>query len=503
MNCENIVMNKTICDSVFEAKVGTDIIVPDSQPDVLEVICAQVFSSVGESYISKDKITVSGYLNCNVIYRSDEETPRVCSINYKLPYSQQFDVKNVNDEADLCVTSKVCHVDVSAPNSRKVNVEATLLFDILLTQYYEEEISILCDDEPCSKTKQITSYNNVICEKSDFVIEHTVGINGAVSLLNCCAEILSKDIKVINNKVVVKGTAKISLLYLTENFVCGNNQYSVDFTEVIDVKDIDPQMLCRVDLNVKDVDVNFVNDLDVANAEICVIVSAKVCAYDEYKYTVLCDAYSPQYEVSLEKKLITFKELIRKETEKISLTEYVDVSKHNASSVYNVYAYPKTTSAYIDNGKINIEGFVNVTVLYFSSDDLGLYSSHKKIPFAYCDDIKTDALPLTLNANATIDNIFYNLNVSGEAEVKISLDIEFSVIKENTNEIITSIDVDKSKIIDKSDISSLTIYFVQKGDTLWDIAKKYHTTTQKISSINGIDENKILMPGERLLIPKK
>jgi cell wall-associated NlpC family hydrolase len=46
-------------------------------------------------------------------------------------------------------------------------------------------------------------------------------------------------------------------------------------------------------------------------------------------------------------------------------------------------------------------------------------------------------------------------------------------------------------------------YKVKKGDTLWAIAKKYHTTPKQIAKANGISENATLALGKSLRIPSK
>lgn len=44
---------------------------------------------------------------------------------------------------------------------------------------------------------------------------------------------------------------------------------------------------------------------------------------------------------------------------------------------------------------------------------------------------------------------------------------------------------------------------VRSGDTLWDLAKKYHTTPKAIAKANGIGENSTLKLGKSLTIPGK
>ena len=43
---------------------------------------------------------------------------------------------------------------------------------------------------------------------------------------------------------------------------------------------------------------------------------------------------------------------------------------------------------------------------------------------------------------------------------------------------------------------------VQKGDSLWTIAKRYHTTIENILAVNEIDDPDRIYPGQKLLIIK-
>ena len=45
-------------------------------------------------------------------------------------------------------------------------------------------------------------------------------------------------------------------------------------------------------------------------------------------------------------------------------------------------------------------------------------------------------------------------------------------------------------------------YMVKQGDTLWNIAKKFHTTVDSIMKLNELESDQI-MPGDKLLLLKK
>ena len=48
----------------------------------------------------------------------------------------------------------------------------------------------------------------------------------------------------------------------------------------------------------------------------------------------------------------------------------------------------------------------------------------------------------------------------------------------------------------------MIIYFVKPGDTLWNIAKKFGSTVEDISRVNGIENPDILQVGRQLFIPR-
>ncbi len=50
-------------------------------------------------------------------------------------------------------------------------------------------------------------------------------------------------------------------------------------------------------------------------------------------------------------------------------------------------------------------------------------------------------------------------------------------------------------------VSPVTSYTIQKGDSLWIIAKKNHTTVAELSKANNFGSNPALKPGKKLLIP--
>ena len=102
------------------------------------------------------------------------------------------------------------------------------------------------------------------------------------------------------------------------------------------------------------------------------------------------------------------------------------------------------------------------------------------------------------NISLKIANSNFIILPDSSIDNKIEIDIY-----SGQNEYININMIDNIEEIDENFNSySLVIYFVQNGDTLWKIAKKFRSTVDQIAKINNIeDENKIDV-GQKLYIPK-
>ncbi|WP_077616500.1 glycoside hydrolase family 25 protein [Caenibacillus caldisaponilyticus] len=58
----------------------------------------------------------------------------------------------------------------------------------------------------------------------------------------------------------------------------------------------------------------------------------------------------------------------------------------------------------------------------------------------------------------------------------------------------------KPKSESKPAAQEVTTYTVKKGDTLWAIAKKYHTTVSALAKLNGFENPDLIYPGQKLKI---
>ena len=66
---------------------------------------------------------------------------------------------------------------------------------------------------------------------------------------------------------------------------------------------------------------------------------------------------------------------------------------------------------------------------------------------------------------------------------------------------VKEVSADESNTVQK-DGASLTVYYAEGGENIWDIAKKYYTCAQMIKDENDLSEDRVRNSG-MLLIPMK
>jgi LysM repeat protein len=102
----------------------------------------------------------------------------------------------------------------------------------------------------------------------------------------------------------------------------------------------------------------------------------------------------------------------------------------------------------------------------------------------------------------SIDNISFSLMNSTMIELRVVLSAMSEVWKQAEKKVVTSIQEVEGISLDPSRIPAVTIYIVQKGDSLWSIAKRYNTTVDSLAKMNNIENPSKIQPGMQIMILK-
>ena len=82
-----------------------DIIIPDSKPDVQNVLYTDVIPIIEDTTINSDQLTLSGNIEFNIIYSSAEEESKIIRTSTLIPFKNSFEVPNLS--ANSCFNISV------------------------------------------------------------------------------------------------------------------------------------------------------------------------------------------------------------------------------------------------------------------------------------------------------------------------------------------------------------------------------------------------------------
>ena len=489
-----------------------DIIVPDSQPDVLRILEVQAVEQINDKSVSRDYINIGGYVSYNILYVGDDEENALYSIDYSAPFTQQIPAKGADDNVKCHITSHIVHTEYSLHNSRKLNVKSAVNF--MAHAYSTEGISVVTyaggeEALPC-RMGNINSFNVANMAEHSFHIEEQCQVADGFEIsriLRYSVETSDTELKVVVNKVVVKGNLVVKTLYLSDGEIC-TSVNEIPFTQIIDAESVQPDMYTTADFCIKNPEVTRELDTDATmtafrvNADICV----NVITYDERNIDYISDIYSPDYNIGVHRVDVCASELADAVSGQCIVSDSVRLDNGEIiEKVYSLSADSYADGAEVVGDGIKVSGSTNVSVLCKTDGKVGISAVNKKVPFS-C------VLPLSREfsgneqrcvAGVITEHSSYSIDGADSINVRVVLKASAQLISEQTVSAVADIDCDESVRVDKSSQAGITVYFVQSGDEMWDIAKRYHTTSEEISSVNKLEPGGKLSPGQQLLIPKR
>ena len=99
-----------------------------------------------------------------------------------------------------------------------------------------------------------------------------------------------------------------------------------------------------------------------------------------------------------------------------------------------------------------------------------------------------------------LEDIDFQMLSEREGELRATVTMEANVERQEEAEVVTDIVMEDAT--ENLPAAGAVIYMVQKGDSLWKIAKKYRTTVADIIAVNEIENPELIYPGQKLLIIK-
>ncbi|MBR5127213.1 MAG: DUF3794 domain-containing protein, partial [Roseburia sp.] len=227
-------------------------------------------------------------------------------------------------------------------------------------------------------------------------------------------------------------------------------------------------------------------------------------AWQEQTMRLLEDVYSLKQNLKPIKSEVNLERLLLKNDTLCKVTEQVELEENQERILQICSCEGKAHVDRITQQEkgIFVEGTLEIYLLYITTDDqMPVGAAYKIYPFEQLIEVPQTQMPISIEKECHMVQLSSAMIDQSHAEIKAVIGVNVLVFGKETLEQIVGIEETPIDQEELKQMPGVVGYIAKKGDTLWDIAKKYHTTVEIIMDINEkVHEN--LQPNEKLLIIK-
>ncbi|MBE6754979.1 MAG: DUF3794 domain-containing protein [Ruminococcaceae bacterium] len=497
------------CELMFEntseQSVDGDITLPDYCPDIKRILKCMVTPCLTSAQCVGDRVTIDANAFVQVIYVDDNNN--IFCYDKTFPFSKTIELGKQIDNPVCDVKLKTAYANTRAVSQRRIDIHASAGVSIRIT--CKKEVELISDAENCGiqLLKNFDSASDFIGQTvKDFTLNEVMEIGKSKApvrqIIRQKATPIVSEIKVIANKLLIKGEASVSILYCKDNSDGGYETYenSMPVSQIIELDGIEETSDYSAKLSVSSL--NIIPKADSSGEkrlfDVTAVISAVIKADKKVDSLFPSDCYSTLYNVKCEKKLVTFEKIIQNTDELIMVKKSEEFLNISVKEIISVWCDDVVTTYTCAGDELKIIGSTMVSVLAVDTSGQPFYAE-RNVSFEKVKNIEGGCKNLICNADAIVSAAGFVLSDSNKIDLRVEMRLHTSLSRKTTGEILTDIQCDTAEVKEKK-YSVLTIYFPDDGELLWNIARKFGTTVDAIKSENEIN-NSTVSEKCMLLIP--
>ena len=156
---ENIHFQQLLKENNSNTALKDEYVIPDTHPDVKELLNIEGNTIVTNKEISGDKVIVEGRIEYTVLYIPREDNSSINSVNYSENFTSYLNIEEDEHKVICEVECKVEHIEAKIINERKISIEGIVKLDWEL--YKNVDFDYVKDIE-CSNQVQVLKKNESI-----------------------------------------------------------------------------------------------------------------------------------------------------------------------------------------------------------------------------------------------------------------------------------------------------------------------------------------------------
>lgn len=497
---ESFQSNKLKGREEVEALVETQIYLSPAKPEIEKLIWVKNKVDIIDSRIIKDKIIITGRIKYDVLYKSTDEERNLYTLDTDVEFTEEILMEGIEEDMESYIDTKIEHTEWELfENKMDLKSLVNIKLDIREVKEFQLANEIKGEEGLQTLEEQI-NYRGFFSQQISYAnLQESISIDDKLpeidNILNFHINVREEEVIIAEDRIICSAAVKLNVIYYGEDQI---HALEEEFTlnHFIEMEGVDNTFIPKVKF--EDVQGNYeIRATELGESKIIHIdIKIKVVgeAYYESLQNLITDAYSitdnleiqgEEIELSESLKTLDYEDEIELEISEVDALEVLDMEY----SISNIQSYIEED--------IIVDSILSLHIIYIHkmTGELTRYSGD----FPFRTTIEANLEPdLDIKLESQVKDIRFILNKEGlEVDAKINHNIELL----KTRRVFGIVDLEKgAESLSQAKRPSITIYMVQKGDTLWDIAKRYKTTMNMIQSLNESDE---LQVGDKIIIEKE
>ena len=498
-----VTYNETVHCETAECPIDIDFTLPDFCPDISKVFKCRAVVRVASKSVSGKSVTVDGSAAVTVLY--GEENGKLCSYEYQYPFSKTIETPEEISGTDVRVCAECEYINCRAVTARKMDIHGAALLKVTVLRRKNAEIVSDIDDDNIEQLHGTVSATVPMgyCEKYLMVEEELPvgqGQPAIASILRYDAKPYVEESKIINDKIVAKGTITLGILYRAEETMALQSlKTNIPFSQIMDMEGANDSCKCDVTARLCFLEVKAKQG---ENSPRFFTFTAKLLleatAYCDNEVAVLMDAFSRKYEADIKTDPIRFDRIEYPVREVFHCKKNLELESA-VNSVNEFWCDMQSSTCRFEENQMVISGIL-VACMVTTDEDSNAAYAERNVEFEYRYQIGEGKENLSCDPVIDILSSGYTLIGTNGIELRVDLGIYAPVYASEKLNLITEISVNEKCPKTMDERSAMTVYFTGTGENVWDIAKRYNAGISDIMEINDL-ESEELPEGKMLLVP--
>jgi len=515
---KNIHMNRWKGNATSQITLDDDFIVPDSMDDVEQIILSSGEITIDSVKNQAERVVVRGKMDFTILYRGAEGG--LCTLSGSINFEEPINVPGLEETDMVQVFCELEDLNAGIINSRKLSVKAIVTLQVKVETICDVDAAVEVDTKPTAGDapnvetlrKKVDVATIALRHKDTFRIKDTISLSGNKPNIDhiLWSEMILRGVttRPMDKKMMLDGELMVFIIYQGE----GENapiqwlEESIPFSGEIEVQDVTEDMvpIVMVRLIHKDIEAKPDSDGEMRETDVDAVLELDMKLYKEENMELLNDLYSTNRDLALQTGEACFDKILTKNMSKCKIAEKITLEQADRIlQICHSEGMVKIDDTEVKEDGLHVEGVLEVKILYMTSDDSQpIQCAVEDIPFHFLIEAPGINESTICQLNPGMEQLSAVMMGGGSIEVKATISLDLLALQPVCEQIIISAADSPMDLNNLQKLPGIVGYIAQQDDTLWKIAKKFHTTIDTIMATNGLTESTV-KPGDRLILVKE